>query len=172
MTEIEVVEDDLVPDHFMNLTNEQKLSLPSYEPMDAGISVAPNRTNLGSNESRVLDYVTKYIDDQGAVHDNQPLHRLTQAQLDGLLTRSAAALGGVRQAGAEKYILAGRPKKIQLGPRAFVVADACTLVRNSAITGTEISQTQAVLALNQHVQLNPQDSGRFAVIPVYAERAA
>jgi hypothetical protein len=172
VTEIEVVEDEFAPDHFMNLTNEQKLSLPSYEPMDAGISVAPNRTALGSSESRVLDYVTKYIDAEGTVHDNQPRHRLTQAQLEGLLTRSAAALGGIRQAGAEKYILAGRPKKVQLGPRAFVVADACTLVKNASITGTEISQSQAILALNNHVSLNPQDLGRFAVIPAYSARAA
>lgn len=172
VTEVEVVEDQFVPDHFMNLTNEQKLSLPSYEPMDAGIAVAPNRTNLGSNESRVLDYVTKYIDAEGTVHDNQPLHRLTQAQLSGLLTRSAAALGGIRQAGAEKYILPGRPKKIQLGPRAFVVADSCTLVKNASITGTETSQSQAILALNDHLSLNPQDRGRFAVIPAYTERAA
>jgi len=172
VTEVEVVKDEFAPDHFMNLTNEQKLSLPSYEPMDAGISVAPNRTSLGSSESRVLDYVTKYIDAEGTVHDNQPLHRLTQAQLNGLLTRSAAALGGIRQAGAEKYILAGRPKNVQLGPRAFVVADACTLVKNASITGTEISQSQAILALNNHLSLNPQDRGRFAVIPAYTERAA
>ena len=172
VSELEVVQDEFAPDHFMQLTNEQKLALPSYEPMDAGIAVAPNRTSVGSASSRVMEYVTKYIDDQGTVHDNQPRFRLTQAQLDGLLTRSASALGGVRNAGAEKYILAGRPKKIQLGPRGFVVADACSLVRNDAITGTEVSQTQAVLALAEHTRLNPQDSGRFAVVPGYTARAA
>jgi hypothetical protein len=172
VTELELVQDEFAPDHFLQLTNEQKLALPSYESMDAGIAVAPNRTSVGSASSRVMEYVTKYIDDEGIVHDNQPRFRLTQAQLDGLLTRSAAALGGIRHAGTEKYILPGRPKKIQLGPRAFVVADACTLVKNDAITGTETSQTQALGALSEHIRLNPHDRGRFAVIPVYAARAA
>jgi hypothetical protein len=106
------------------------------------------------------------------VHDNQPLHTLTQAQLVGLLKRSATALNGVRKTGSEKYMLAARTKNVQLGPRAFVVADSCSLVRNSAVTGTPVSQTQALLALRDHLATNPQDAGGLAVVPAYAERLA
>ncbi len=64
-----------------------------------------------------------------------------------------------------------RPKKIRLGPPLFVVADACTMVRNSAVTGAPISQTEAVLALREHLRTNPQDGDRFTVVPQYAEAA-
>jgi len=169
--DVEVVEDDFVPGHFMALSNEQKLSLPSYEPMDAGVAIASDRVVLGSQDSQSIAYVTKFIDDAGQAHQDAP-HALTDAQLAGQLKRSPAALGGVRRTGSERYMLAGRPKKIQLDPRGFVVADACTLARNDAITGTEVSQTQALLALRAHLQANPFDQGRFTVVPVHALLAA
>ena len=52
-----------------------------------------------------------------------------------------------------------------------MVADACTMVRNAAVTGGPISQTVALLALREHLRTNPEDADRFAVIPKYAEDA-
>lgn len=169
VTQVVVVEDDFVPGHFLNLTNEQKLSFPSYEKMDAGIAVAPDRTRLGSSQSRTVAYVTKFIDDDGNTHGDAD-HTPDQTELDALMKRSPAGLGGARKAGDQRYMLGSRPRKIQLDPRAFLVADACTLVRNSAITGTETSQIQALLALRDHERLHPEERDRFAVIPAYAER--
>jgi hypothetical protein len=170
VTELEVVQDDFAPGHFMQLSNAQKLSMPSYVPMDAGVSVAADRIALGSSNAETIAYVTKFIDDQGKLHTGAK-HQLTDAQLAGLLKRSASALGGMRRTGNERFMLANRPKKIRLGPALFVVADACTMMRNSAVTAAPISQTEALLALREHLRTNPGDADRFAVVPQYAEAA-
>ncbi len=170
VTEIVVVQDEFAPGHFMQLSNAQKLSMPSYVPMDAGVSVAADRIALGSTDANTIEYVTKFIDDQGGVHDDAK-HQLTDAQLAGLLRRSASALAGMRRTGNERFMLGNRPKKIRLGPALFVVADSCTMARNSAVTAAPISQTEALLALREHVRTNPEDADRFAVIPRYAEAA-
>jgi hypothetical protein len=170
VTELAVVQDDFAPGHFMNLSNAQKLSMPSYVPMDAGVSVAADRIALGSSDAKTIEYVTKFIDDEGTVH-NDAKHQLTDAQLAGLLKRSPAALGGVRRTGSERFMLANRPKKIRLGPALFLVADACTMVRNPSITAAPIGQTEAELALREHLRTNPEDAERFAIIPKYAEAA-
>jgi len=68
-------------------------------------------------------------------------------------------------------MLAARPKKIRLGPPLFVVVDACTLVRNSAVTAGPISQAEAVLALREHLRTTPDDADPFAVVPKNAEAA-
>jgi hypothetical protein len=52
-----------------------------------------------------------------------------------------------------------------------VVVDSCTMVREGTITGTPISQTQATLALRDHLRIKPSDLGRFTVVPRYAEAA-
>jgi len=73
--------------------------------------------------------------------------------------------------GRERFMLAARPKKIRLGPPLFVVADTCTLVRNSAVTAGPISQAEAVLALREHLRTTPDDADPFAVVPKNAEAA-
>jgi hypothetical protein len=88
-----------------------------------------------------------------------------------LLKRSPAALGGARRSGTEKYMLADRPRTIRLSAAEFVVVDSCTLVRNGAITGVPLSQTQARLALRDHLRTRPEDQTRFTVLPHYAEAA-
>jgi hypothetical protein len=170
VTELAVVPDDFAPGHFMQLSNAQKLSMPSYVPMDAGVSVAADRIALGSSDATTIAYVTKFIDDQGKVHAGAK-HQLTDTQLVGLLKRSATALAGVRRSGNERFMLAARPKKIRLGPALFVVADACTMVRNPGVTGAPISQTDAVLALREHLRTKPADADSLAVVPQYAEAA-
>jgi hypothetical protein len=168
VTEVEVVKDDFAPAHFMELSKEERLSMDSYEEMDAGISIAPNRIDIGSAQARTMEYVTKFIDDEGQVFDdNNPPYIPTQAQLIGFLKRSAAALGGVRRTGAEQY-KSNKPKKVTLGPRTFVVVDRCSSVANTAITGTGVSRGQALLALRSHVRNNPEDAGHYTVAPGFA----
>ena len=132
--------------------------------------MAADRVSLGSSDPKTIEYVTKFIDDDGVSHDDAR-YRLTDTQLAGLLKRSPAALGGVRRTGHERFMLADRPRKIRLGPALFVVADACTMVRDSTVTGAPIPQTEALLALREHLRTNPQDADRLAVIPKDAEAA-
>lgn len=84
-----------------------------------------------------------------------------------MLERSAPALGGVRRAGALRYNLPlDRPKKVTLAPRTFVVADACSLAPNTAITPTGTTRSSALLALRAHVRTNPGEQARFTIVPV------
>ncbi|HET7543092.1 MAG TPA: DUF6603 domain-containing protein [Polyangiaceae bacterium] len=167
-SEVQVVKDLFVPGHFLDLSNADKLSADSYTPMDAGVSLAPNRVTIGSSRPKTLEYETAYINAQGQRIGNQPTFKLTQPQLIGLLGRSASALGGVRRSGAEKYVSKTGLKKVTLAPKSFVVADACSLQKNTAITSTGVTQVQALLALRAHVDANPDDQGRFTVVPAYA----
>jgi hypothetical protein len=169
VTEMDVVPDKFAPAHFLQLSSAERLSMPSYDDMDAGISIAPDRLRVGSLESRTLEYVTKFIDAEGETHeDNEPRFRITQDQLKAFLGRSAAALGGARRSGTQRYMHPGREKKLVLLPPSFVVADACSLARQTGITASGTTRTQALLALRAHLKINPQDKGRLTIAPAYA----
>lgn len=86
------------------------------------------------------------------------------------LKRSAPALKGSRRSGAQRYITPNRPKKVAFGPKKYVVADACSSLKNSTITADGVSQVKALLALRSHVAANRSDQGRFSVVPAYAAR--
>ena len=167
--EIEAVEDDFAPAHFFDFDDADKLSMESYVPMEAGFSINANRVDIGSDGSQVMAYKTEFITAEGEKFEDPTTYIPTQAQLRQMLKRCASALGGIRRAGPRKYIVPNRPKKVTLGPKRYVVVDACTSLRNTAITGTGVTQIQALLKLRKHVAANPADRTRFAVAPVHAE---
>ncbi len=167
--EIEAVEDDFAPAHFFDFDGADKLSMESYVPMEAGFSINANRVDIGSDGSQVMAYKTEFITAEGEKFEDPTTYIPTQAQLRQMLKRSASALGGIRRAGPRKYIVPNRPKKVTLGPKRYVVVDACTSLRNTAITGTGVTQIQALLKLRKHVAANPADRTRFAIAPVHAE---
>jgi hypothetical protein len=170
------VEDDFAPAHFMELSGSDRLSMPSYDKMDAGISIAPDRVTQGTVGSKVLEYETAFVTAAGERFADAPgdaRFKLTHEQLLAQLERSASALNGLRRSGAQRYMLPlDRPKKVVFSRPTFVVADACSLRRNDLITDTPRSRPQALLALRSHVRSNPADANRFAIVPLSASRAA
>jgi hypothetical protein len=172
---VSFVEDKFAPAHFTEFSGAQRLSMPSYELMDAGFSIAPDRVTAGSVGSATLEYETAFITAAGERFADAPgdvKFKLTHEQLLAQLERSASALGGMRRAGTQRFMLPlERPKKVVLARETFVVADSCSHVKHAA-TGTYTSRSQALLALRAHERSNPTDVNRFDVIPGRAVRAA
>jgi hypothetical protein len=158
--------DRFAPAHFENLSNAEKLSAGSYDDMVAGFEIAPDQLETGTADSHKLEYETVLITETGErIEDDEP-HTLTPEQLLAQIERSAAALGGVRQAGTRRYSLPlDRPKLVTLARASFVVVDACSHEPNTTITPTAVTRTSARLALRDHVRNNPADRNRFTIVP-------
>ena len=164
----EVVEDDFAPAHFFELSDAEKLSTESYQKMDAGFTIDPERTKIGSSGGATLDYETDFITADGDFVHDETVYGLSAALLLTLLTRGGAASGGIRRSGGQKYVTPNKPKKVTFGPPRFRVVDACTSTANNAITGTDVSQIRALLALRAHVAAYPEDANRYRVVPTFA----
>lgn len=160
-----IIKDKFAPGHFSKLTNAQKLSQESYQDMDAGVSIAPNAVRSGDSGVQTLMYETAFISETGERVADPPF-KLTDQQLLAMLERSASALGGIRRAGTQRYMLPlDRPKKVTLQTTTYVVADSCSHVVNDTITPTGTTRSAALLALNAHLANNPQDRARLTIIP-------
>lgn len=166
--DVSKLEDDFAPAKFFDLSDADKLSMDSYVPMEAGFTVNTDRVAIGSAGSQVLTYETDFITAEGETFEDPNVYVLTRTQLLGMLKRSASALGGIRRAGAQRYIVPTRPRKVTFGPKRFVVVDSCSSVRNDAITGTGVSQIQAFMALRGHVLANPSERDRYTIAPEFA----
>jgi hypothetical protein len=166
----DVVKDEFAPAHFTELSSAQKLSSDSYEKMDAGFSIAPKVVRTGNAGSQVLQYETAFVTANGdTVRDapGDPRFKLTHEQLLAMLERSASARAGSRNSGLQRYKLPlDTQKKVTLAAATFVVADACSLTPNSAVTPTGTTRSAALLALRAHLRQNPQDALRFTIAPV------
>ena len=162
------VDDQFVPGHFVELSDAEKLSTDSYQPMTAGFTIDSDRTTLGSMGTATVEYETDFINAAGQRVADSVTYRPSQALLLALLKRSAAALGGVRLAGERKYIIPGKPKKVSFGPKRFAVVDSCSGERNTEILSVATSQIQAILTLRAHVATHPEDGNRYQVVPTFA----
>jgi len=161
------VPDDFVPSHFRSMSSAERLSSKPYDTMIAGFSVDPHLAKVGTIGEKNVEYETVLLDSQ-RVSVPQPNYALTRRHLLGMLTRSAAALGGSRSSGIERYVSATAAIKVTLGPEQFAVADACTLAPNTALTGGGfVTQIAAALAIEAQVAANPGTGGQFAVVPKF-----
>lgn len=158
------VMEDFVPGHYLALSNDKMLSRDSYEEMKAGFTIAPDGLKIGVQGHQSLEFDTFLINDAGERSKDPTPFRLTEEQLRATLARCASAMGGVRRSGSNRYMLNGRPKRITLGPRAYVVADACTGIADTSITPTPVPRIDAEQALDAYLKSRPLEAGNFAVL--------
>jgi len=159
--------DDFAPAHFFELSNAEKLSMDSYQPMVAGFTINPDRTTVGSSDSTTVDYETDFITADGDFTHDAVVYKPSPTLLAGLL-KGLALSKGIRRTGAQKYVTPNKPKKVTFGPKRFLVVDSCTSRPNTAILSTDASQIRAFSQLRQHVAANPADLNRYQVAPSFA----
>ena len=166
----DTVDDKFAPAQFRDLKKSEKLSSRSYDDMVSGVTIAPNRAAAGPVGDHTVAFETVFITADGErieEGDTDPRHTPSGPEFRGMLKRSAAALAGVRRAGAQKYMLPGKPKLLSFGKPKFVVASACGLTWNTSITPDQTTYTKAALALRNYEQTHPADRNRFRVVPFH-----
>jgi hypothetical protein len=160
------IEPDLfAPGLFKDLSAADKLSAPPYELHDAGFTIAPDNVqvpNVPSSDTTVK-YENLLLD--GNIESRPELPELSKAHLLGMLPRSAPALGGVRRSGTERFVNPEAPVQMRLVPERFVVADSCSLVRNTdVIDGDAVSYARAQAALDAYIAIHPEARGSLRVV--------
>ena len=95
-----------------------------------------------------------------------PTYTLTDNHLKGMTARSAAALHGMRVAGAERFVDSTAQVKVALVRELFVVAQRSVLAAATGFTPT-LSRTAATLALEAAVAADPTQAALLHVVPFH-----
>jgi len=143
------------------LSDDEKLSRPSFEKMAAGMSF-PDLVTVGASVGIGLAYQTLVVDSPVESHAGL-LYHLSAGALDALARAGAAAKGGIRNTNAERYVRP-TPRKAVLAEETFVIASAVDLTRrvDLALAGTKGAVTAS---LAEHITAHPEDSGKLLVVP-------
>jgi hypothetical protein len=160
--------EQFAPAQFTELSAAQRLSMPSYDAMVAGVAIAPTDVQGGPEGGATLAYETVFIDAAGTrvpEDPTDPRFTLSDVALKALLASSSSGRAGIGRAGVRRYVTPGKPGLLTLKPPTFVVADACTLEPDPTLTAEPVSRTQAFLALSAHLADHPNDAGRFTIMP-------
>jgi hypothetical protein len=153
---------------FLNLSDADKLSKPSFEPYHAGVKIGSSNICSGADSSRDVTY------DEYFIEDRKLPSRFTQPYLMpadvhiALSKQSAAFTAGARFSGLNKYQNGLATPAVTASDARYVVASTDNLSIRQDISPSEgATYFQAHAALNRHLATHPQDRGNLEVLPVH-----
>jgi hypothetical protein len=148
---------------FDDLTDTEKLSRPSFEHMDAGISVGAGVISTGSSIGAKLEYETIILDAPWQRRSGPPYSLAQDLQLL-MLENGASVRAPLKSTGLNKF--AARRSKLSMDDDRFAIAST---LDGTAIPGLTAATTKgvALAALADHLKAHPEDRGRLQVVPEY-----
>jgi hypothetical protein len=163
----DIVRDKFAPAQFEQLSDQDKLSRPSFEDRDAGFSIGVGAVAFGTQFGVDVAFNDSYIDDLGPAHVKYPLALAAQLRW---AASGAAARSALRSAIVGKYTVLSAPQLVTLDDETFVVAGVADMETRADIT-PPVTKGEALLALAAHVAQNPADRDLLQVIPVHEAAA-
>jgi hypothetical protein len=162
LTNMAVLRDNFAVAQFEDLTDDQKLSQPSFTPMDAGFSVASNIALAANSQPGSLDYYTDYFEPAPLSIFVLPAGMLSQ------FTRlSPSAVLGASAIGLKRYAFSPtQARAVALEPITYVVVSTFDLSVRHDITAP-VSRNSAYQAMNAYVALNPETVSTLQIMPTY-----
>jgi hypothetical protein len=148
---------------FEELSDAQKLSIPSFEPMDAGVEIASDAVIAGAGLTTNLTYETRIVD---FPYDGRtaPRYSMPRGQLLAMLGSGAAAQAPIRNKGGARFAPeAGLVVGSRLDDETYVIASTADLrARNDLSQPSSKGDVQATL--KAHLAAHPEDSNRLQVV--------
>jgi hypothetical protein len=153
---------------FEQMSDAQQLSRPSFEPMNAGVSIASDVVAFGPSRGRDYAYATLVVDAP------TPAKRYTP----GAAAQMAAHLGGPaarapsQTTGMRKYAPPpNQPPAARMARAGYVIADVATLTDSTAVLASNSvpvpdppEKGAMMRALVSYYAVVPADRGKYAVM--------
>jgi hypothetical protein len=165
-----LIGDSFAPAQFERLADHEKLSRPSFERMDAGLSLASGSVECtvgGGIRGLDADYETVTIDAPQQPPTPVPgKYTLSAAQQLSVLGRAAAARSELLTTGLERF--APQPTaqpSVRLDDERFLVATTAKLQPRPDVLQEPSTKGAAFAALNRWLAARPEDRRLLQVVP-------
>ena len=161
----ETIQDDFAPAQFFDLSDDEKLARPSFEPHDAGVRLSGKLVSSGAPISKAISYETFYVDLPGAALRTDPVpapKTFNLADLSLILAIGASGRAAIRSAGNRRYAAPGAP--VEIAPQSFVIADRTSLAPAGIGTSTGTTYSDARASLNVALAQNPSKRAALQIV--------
>jgi hypothetical protein len=164
--QLDAVSDQFAVGQFTKLSDDEKLTRPSYEPFHSGASLGSDKTTAGHVSSLDVHFETTLINERKQP-EAAPLYALGAEKLV-LASQSAAGVSQVLNSGANKFVEAGATSAISTESVKHVIASTDDLsVASTLVDVSGVSAVAAQEALARHLADHPEDAETLQVVPAY-----
>ena len=157
---------------FFTLSDADKLSRPSFEKYDAGVTIGSDTVVTGADSPRNVVYEERYVDEP------QGFSRLARIySMPANIHLTLAALGAgfaspLKNTGLGKYRNGPAAAAVVSGDPSYVIAGVEDLaVRHDLVSGAGVTFFAARAALQSHLSLHPEDAANLQILPVHEAAA-
>lgn len=169
------IKDSFAPSQFLELSDDEKLQAPSFEPMVAGISLGADSflftsADLDLLEDEVLAFETVVIDRENNTSHTAHAAAVTPDVLSRQILLGAAARSDIRCAGTERYRPAGAKNAVAAtGWRIASTTDGSAQAGPGVEAGQVVSYSESFQALRKLKQQNPNLAKSLMLVRVNNE---
>jgi hypothetical protein len=153
---------------FVTLSDADKLSKPSFERYDAGVTIGSAGMEAGANAPRTVRYEERIIDVDSGFSRLTRMYVMAGEIQAALSRQGAGSQSAVKNGGLAKYGNGPVAAAITASDAGYVVAGVDDLTIRADIAsagGAAYFQVQASLAT--HLALHPEDQGQLQIVPLH-----
>jgi hypothetical protein len=159
--------DHFAPAQFRDMSDDEKLSAPSFELMDAGVAVESRATAHGPVLGTDVVYETKIIDEPDEPARTVAPYAITRATLLAMTDVGALARSAFVNRGEDRFAPPRRPPIAQLDEPGFVVVGTRDLGIRRDVLGAAGTFGEAEVALAAYLRVHPAERGRLEIVSVH-----
>jgi hypothetical protein len=167
-TQRQTLQEYFAPSQFNALSDADKLSAPSFELYDAGVTIGSSAIDTGEDSARTVVYEEFYIDSPMSYSRSTGPYLMDAAISTALGRQGAGFLSPVTHTGMSKYSAGSSLGAIATADAGFVIANTNDLsVRSDLSPAAGVTYFQARAALATHLASTPADSGNLQIMSLY-----
>jgi hypothetical protein len=167
-TQRQALQEYFAPGQFNALSDADKLSAPSFELYDAGVTIGSSAIDAGEDSARTVVYEEFYIDSPMSYSRSTGPYLMDAAISAALGRQGAGFLSPVTHTGMSKYSAGPALGAIATADAGFVIANTNDLsVRSDLAPAAGVTYFQARSALAAHLASTPADSGNLQIMSLY-----
>jgi len=158
---------------YRRMSDHDKLSIPAFEPLDSGIRITETDVGHGEPLGRDVEYETHTLDSEWESRTTATPYRPSRAKQIAMVGASAKVRSMIENSGSARF---GPPpntaRQFGLNDEQYQVVLTDDLSPEPGILGAPSTQGLARDALADHLARNPQDRGKYQVVPTHEAVAA
>ena len=165
---IQPIQDYFAPGQFLNLSDADKISTPSFEEMDAGVSIGSSAILNGQDSPRTVVYQEYYIYDPNNFSSFSGMYLMPASIHLALSAQGAGFASAVKNTGLLKYSTGPTTPAIIVDEPQYVITSVLDLsIRTDVLGSSGSTYFQAQAALSSYLSANPAEAGNLQIMPLH-----
>jgi hypothetical protein len=162
------IQDYFAAGQFLTLSDADKISSPSFEKYDAGVTIGSSEIASGADSPRVVSYETLYVPDPNNVSVSGGRYLMPANIHLALVKQGAGHASPLKNTGLFKYSAGAQGSTVTIQEPSFVITSVEDLsVRSDIASAGGTTFFRARAALDSYLTLHPEEAEKLQIISAH-----